>query len=262
MSAPLRVLDIDLDAFVDPAAHHIDGNRLDPHEHSVWSADDALEWPAERCRLDAPRPGWAGEHHDELFDRWRDAITAGAMTTPFHVTHVDAHADLCHGANGYRHLLTDIVHHQLAERTDPDRGHRGLHEGNYLAYAVGCRCVADIDYVYDPGGGGDFHSWFMDGFYDGPDVQGSRDTIHLPHLTADDVSMLDAHGRPKPAAFEPPVSIRSCRLEDFKADSGYDIVCLCRSPEYTPATADALYDAIRDTFVAAPPRRRTAAAGG
>lgn len=249
----MRVLDIDLDAFVEPAAHCVDESRLDPREFSVWPVDRTLKWLADRCRLDGPRPGWAVEHHVEVFDRWRDAVAVGALTSPFHVTHVDAHGDLCLGANGYRHLLIDVVHRPVAERTDPRRGLMGMHSGNYLAYAVGCQWVADIDYVYGPGGGSDFHPWFMDGFYDGLHARGSRDTIRLPHLTENDVTMLDSHGRPRPVRFEPPVAIRSTRLEGFRAEEGYDLLCLCRSPDYTPETADRLFDAIRDKFVGAAP---------
>ena len=39
-------------------------------------------------------PGWVIEHHDEAFARWRVAIGTGLLVPPFHVTHVDAHADL------------------------------------------------------------------------------------------------------------------------------------------------------------------------
>jgi hypothetical protein len=250
VSAPLRVLDIDLDAFVDPAAHNVvPDRRLESGEHTVWSSARAVAWLTERCHLSGPLPGWAVEHHDEVFDLWRGGLAAGTLAAPFHVTHVDAHGDLCKGTNGYVHLLTDVVHRPLAQRAHPDRGEMGLHEGNYLAYAIGCQWVTDIDYVYGPGGGSDVHSWFMDGFYDGVDAPFSRDTIRLPHLTESDVCIVRSHGRPSPMAFEPAVSIRSTRLEEFKADAGYDVICLCRSPEYTPEAADRLYDAIRAAFV-------------
>lgn len=249
--APIRVLDIDLDAFVEPVIFNVTpGQRLDPEEYDVWTIDRTLAWLTERCGLTGPLPGWAVEHHDEVFDRWRDAIAAGSLAAPFHVTHVDAHGDLCYGANGYRHLLTDIVHRPLAERVDPDRGEMGLHKGNFLAFAIGCRWITDIDYVYGPGGGSDIHSWFTDGFYDHVHALPGKTKIRLPHLTQADARTIDNHGRPKPASFEPVVPIRSKRLDDFEADSGYDFICLCRSPEYTPETADPLYDAIRTAFVA------------
>jgi hypothetical protein len=248
MARGMRVLDIDLDVFVNPVEHWADPRgRLDPNDHSVCAIDDALDWLRTHCRLGGPLPGWSVEHHVEIFDRWRGAITNGGLTESFHVTHLDAHADLGLGAAGYRHLLTDVIHRPLAARADPDRGDAGLNSGTFLAYAVGCRWITDIDYVYGAGGGSDAHPYLMEGF------DPRCDTICLPVLSDSDVDALLSGIKPKPRAFEPPVPFRSTRIENFTAPAGYDVICLCRSPDYTPPTADPLYDAIRETFIAGNP---------
>jgi hypothetical protein len=36
---------------------------------------------------------------------------------------------------------------------------------------------------------------------------------------------------------------------DFEAEEPDDIVCLARSPEFTPAESDALFDSIREGFI-------------
>jgi hypothetical protein len=253
-SSTVRVLDIDLDAFVEPPAHWTDHQRLDPDEHYVWPVEQAFAWLTDRCQLDAARPGWAVEHHVEIFDRWHDAIETGQLAAPFHFTHLDAHADLGLGASGYAHLLTDLVHRPVEQRTTPKRGDDGLHSGNFLAYAIGCRWITDVDYVFGPGGGSDLMPYLMDGYYDVEHGPGRKDLVRLPHLWPDDIDhLLYRHGRPSPTCFEPAVGFRSTRTEHFRAADGYDIVCLTRSPDYTPPTADALYDAIRNVFIAGPP---------
>ena len=36
---------------------------------------------------------------------------------------------------------------------------------------------------------------------------------------------------------------------DYRAAEPFDIVCLTRSPQYTPVEADAIFDAIRERFI-------------
>ena len=98
-----RVLDLDLDFFVDGIETNRargDG-RLDPDEYPAWSLADTLDFLRARCGLTGRLPGYVVQYHGELFTRWRDAIDAGLLQAPFHVTHVDAHADLGIGDAGY-----------------------------------------------------------------------------------------------------------------------------------------------------------------
>jgi hypothetical protein len=55
--------------------------------------------------------------------------------------------------------------------------------------------------------------------------------------------------QPAISHLEPPVDCRSGRWEQFRSEQPYDLVCLTRSPIYTPATADPLYAAISTAFV-------------
>src|SRR5690242_18621207 len=103
-----RVPDIDFDFFVVQVVHWPPtGTRPDPKEHLVWSDADALAFLRNRCGLQGRRPGFVAENHAELFPLWRAAIAHGTLVPPFHVTHVDAHADLGLGDVGYVYLLTE-----------------------------------------------------------------------------------------------------------------------------------------------------------
>src|ERR1019366_8668845 len=82
-----------------------DGARLPEDEYSSWSPEETMDFLRGRCHLTGKLPGWVIEHHDEAFARWRDAVGDGMLVPPFHVTHIDAHADLGLGDAGYVHLI-------------------------------------------------------------------------------------------------------------------------------------------------------------
>ena len=76
-----RVLDLDLDFFVDGVAHwrEPDRGRLDADEYPAWSLDGTLNFLQTRCGLTERLPGFVVGDHGELFYRWRDAIDARVL---------------------------------------------------------------------------------------------------------------------------------------------------------------------------------------
>jgi hypothetical protein len=131
----VRILDIDLDFFVQLVVHLPQSDdRPESGEHSVWSVQRAFDFLTGRCGLASPLPGFLIESHDELFFRWRDAIEAEILTPPFHVTHVDAHADLGLGDSGYVYLMTSLLFDPPESRwyPSPPPGTNGLNEANFL----------------------------------------------------------------------------------------------------------------------------------
>ena len=161
-----RVLDLDLDFFVHGVEHWLDRDhgRLDASEFPAWSVEDTLAFLHERCGLTGRLPGFVVEHHGELFTRWGDAIDAGLLRAPFHLTHVDAHADIGLGDAGYMHLMTKLLFRAPEDRRDPGEH---LEDGNYLIFAVGCRWLSALDYIYnrddDGDGPGDILGLVMEG---------------------------------------------------------------------------------------------------
>jgi hypothetical protein len=240
-----RVLDLDLDFFVKDVVYLPDQTtRPDPEWYSAWSDEEALGFLRGRCGLQEPLPGFVTENHGDLFYEWRTAIAAGLLVPPFHVTHVDAHADLGLGDAGYLYLLNELLLVSPEERTDPPRDNLGLTDGNHLAYAVACRWIAELDYVYCPGGGSDeLHLVMQNHDRDADFIQLSPMTAEEHrelHLPADPVVLEEP---------EPPVPYRSFPAEDYTADGRFDFVCLTRSPPYTPETADRLFELICDEFI-------------
>jgi arginase family enzyme len=59
------------------------------------------------------------------------------LVPPFHVTHVDAHADLGNGDAGYAYIMTSLLFSALEDRQRPapGPGETGLTEVNFLLFA-------------------------------------------------------------------------------------------------------------------------------
>ncbi|MEH0353505.1 MULTISPECIES: UPF0489 family protein [Rhodococcus] len=241
-----RILDIDLDFFVTPVVYWPEDNERPPAEdYSVWPIDQALDFLRNRCGLTQKLPGFVTENHGELFPLWRDGVEKGLLKPPFHVTHVDAHADLGLGDSGYMYLMTSLLFEPPEERWYPKVGSAALNDGNFLLFATACRWIHDLTYVHGEGGGSDELFFAMKDF--------DTNSDHVQLAAATEQNIREAINNPdKRLSFsrlEPPVPYASSHWQDFQSDGPYDFICLTRSPPYAPSTADSLYDAIRETFI-------------
>jgi hypothetical protein len=239
-----RVLDVDLDFFVEPPVHWPQWDDRCPEEgRHVLRLEEALAFMRTRCLLNGPLPGGVAEAHDEVFWLWRDAIGSGALEPPFHVTHLDAHADLGLGDSGWVYLMTDLLRRDVADRAEPRTGHGALNEGNFLLYALACRWLDSLEYVYGPGGGGDELVYAL------RDFDREADEVQLKAISSEAAKRpLDFRGWDV-LHLEPGVPYRRHEADKYQAGTGFDLIFLTRSPLYTPASADALFDAIRTEFI-------------
>jgi hypothetical protein len=244
-----RILDIDLDFFVDGAAHWLayEGNRLDVDEYPPWPLEDALAFLRNHCGLSQRLPGFVVERHGELFGRWRDAIDAGALTPPLSVTHVDAHADLGMGDAGYVHLMSELLFKPVHERRLPKPGPSGMDDGNWLSFAVACRWIGELTYVFNTVGPqpSDILAYVMEGF----DPHAAY--IQLAAVEKSDIDELWMRLDKTPVVkhYEPKVPFRAVPFRTFQADHAFDVICLTRSAAFTPAASDAIFDEIRAQFI-------------
>lgn len=242
----MRILDIDLDFFLDRAPHGHDtrrGERLDPREFEAWSMEEVVAFLEHQCGLRDPLPGRSVEEHDEVFRIWRDLISEGQLETPFHVTHVDAHADMDHGGRGYRYLMTELLFENQEDRVRPTEGDDGLNPGNYLLFSVACRWISELTYVFNPGGGSDISGYHKQNY------DWNADVIQLKAIDPEDFAALLGSRHPEPVHLEPPVPVVEIPAVDYRAPAGFDFIFLARSPEYTPEAADAIFDEIRARYI-------------
>ena len=240
----LRMLDIDLDFFVRGVAYWpTQTERLDDTDYPAWSLEDAIVFLEERCALTGPLPGFVVTNHGELFARWRTAIESGALTAPFSVTHVDAHADLGMGDLGYLHLMTELLFEEPENRCYPEMGIRGLGDGNFLAFAIACRWLSDLLVVYNDDGGNDVMRYHMQNF----DI--TAENLQLKAVRPDEMKEKLLGGNPAAERTEPLVPFATTSWNLYQARVPFDVICLAQSPPYTPAGADAIFDEIRHRFI-------------
>ncbi|MGI8796797.1 MAG: hypothetical protein ACR2IR_09510 [Acidimicrobiia bacterium] len=241
-----RVLNLDLDFFLRDAAHWRgrQHERLDANECPPWLLEEAISFLEDRCGLAGKLPGFVVEHHGELFDRWRSAIDGGRLNVPFHLTHVDAHADLGLGDAGYVYLMTKLLFGAPKNRRYPDPDE--LADGNWLAFAIACRWVSAMVYVFNDGGGDDLFPYHMQNF----DV--TADNIELKAIRPEDWKAVEYKVDKRSAVIahrEPLVPIQQMRWDSFATDQPFDVICLAQSPPFTPPEADVIFDEIKRHYV-------------
>lgn len=235
----MTVLDIDLDFFVTPIKHMVDGDtRLDGDRYSVEDADSAMEFLHSRCGL--PRtdvlPGAIFEHHEELFDH-----AIARWTEPVHLIHVDAHADIGGGfTRCWDYVCTGFTHLSPERRRFPTRGLSGLNCGNFIVFLAGCGLLEKVTFVSHPDWIDDYNPIYMKNF--DPD----SGFIQLKRFTREDVD--DAlTGSPLysyPHETEAAIPLVRIPRDNFTVDGAVSEVFLTRSPGYTPPDADLLFDRI------------------
>jgi len=241
-----RILDLDLDFFVEGSANwrSAGSGRLDAAEYPPWPRDDALAFLRERCKLGDPSPGFVVENHGELFDRWATAIDADKLTLPLSVTHIDAHSDLGLGDTTYINLLTELLFVDVDERR---AGAAALvNDGNYLAFAIACRWLADLTLVRNGLGGGrpnDLFPYYMENF----DLGAAN--IELNAMSREQFERRRYGHEYVVAAVEPKVPLRHMAWRDFDTPMPFEVICLARSPDFTPVELDPLFDEIRERFI-------------
>jgi hypothetical protein len=221
-----------------------DDGRLAAADFPPWSLDEALTFLKDRCGLSRKLPGSVVEHHGSVFGLWRTAIASGRLDTPFQVTHVDAHADIGLGDAGYVYLMTDLLFEPHENRQHPKEGVGGLDDGNWLAFALACRWITDLVYVFNDGGGNDILHYHMQDF----DV--SAPNIELKAVRGHELArVMFQEMRPEVARFEPRIPFHQLHWESFRAQQPFDAVFLARSPSFTPPECDVIFDEIRHRFI-------------
>jgi len=240
----MRILDIDLDFFLNTVRFWPSfGRPIDP-QLRAWSPDAVRVFLETRCSLrrDQPVPGVIVEEHHEIFFDWRQRIQKGQLQPPFEVVHLDAHADLGYGDASVPYVLTEVLAQPLEHRAFPRVGGReGLGPGNYLLFAVACRWIRTLTYVYHPGRYTDLPERIV---YRNAQGEG---WIALPYYGPIAPELLCQHHKLQPLAVEPPVPYREVPGTTYINTEGpFDFLYVARSPAYTPTEADRLLEVFRE----------------
>jgi hypothetical protein len=239
----MRVLDIDLDFFVQPIANWPRaGRRLPRSEYSVWTPDQVHRFLEEQCGLSRERPckGWVFRHHDEALYYWLDLIDEGVLEAPFDLVHVDAHSDL--GSKGYggeRYIMGELLAKPLADRRKPDLNK--VRPSNFLAFAIANRLVRTLTFVMPEAYTNDMY-WF---YWANP--ENAYDGLQLKLYSETSLGrVMQGVTSEVPLEREPVVPFMPTPLTEFVRGDEFAIATLCQSPEYTTEEADAIIAVFRE----------------
>lgn len=240
-----RVLDIDLDFFLDRIfnSDREPRGRLDPRAYRVDPTEVALSWLSDQCAvsLDRPTPGSAHEHHVDVWFEWRRMIRNGTLRTPFEVIHVDAHADMGLGNNSCLYIAEELLAQPVDRRRVPvGRDTWCVRDNNFIAYALACRWIGRLTYVTHPDCQDDVQWLHM------KDFDTRSGFVQMKQFQPGFAEGLDHFLDVKKLPFkpEPEIPMDMIGRADYRADRAPDFIFVSRSPNYTPATADPLFEAL------------------
>jgi hypothetical protein len=236
------ILDIDLDFFVTPIRHEVETDeRLPEGEYSVESCTAALGFLRDACGLPLDRSvrGVQFEHHDEVFD-----FVVENLPDALEWIHVDAHADIGGGwrVRCWPYIFCEFTHLDQAARRKPLRGPNGLNCGNFLLFLAGCNKLKDVTFVTPPTWKNDYQAIYMKEFSE------TSGAIQLKRYSKSATSCMTPLHLVKHDV-EPPIPYKSVPRADFKASAKPDLVLLTRSPGFTTASSDVLYNAIANCLL-------------
>jgi len=242
----MKVLDLDLDFFLDRAATRIDHytrDRLPEQDYSPWGAYEVECFLEKQCGLSPAHPimGKFFKYHHEVFYFWRDIIARGQLKIPFEVVHIDAHADFGLGDTSYFYLLCELLHKDISCRLTPEEGAEKLNPGNFLAFAIACRWINKIVYVKHPD---NYRIDIAEFYFENCQTDSGYIQLKSYHIKSLRENLHDIRRLP-PTALEPKVPICITTLQDFKESTNYDFVCLTQSQGYTPKSSDELLPIIK-----------------
>ncbi len=249
--ANIRVLDLDLDFFLSSISRR-ETPRAENQGLVPWTASRVRQFLERNCALSQQRrlPGSVLATHDELFYRWRDLYYRRAIKSPLHVVHVDAHADLRGSIDGsWAQVMGELLHRPVSERADPRNGAAlcggGLNEANFLVFAIACRWIASLTYVFHP------RLCAKGRSQDIPKIYLPEGSLRSHQLQLRAVEKARCNGatpieRIPTVHLEPAVPFRKVHPRRFHTLDSFDYVFLTQSPSYTPSSADSLVPVIRE----------------
>lgn len=262
----MRILDIDMDYFMEDIAHTSDTitERLSEEDYGdcVWSKERVYSFIENNLGLSKEKKikGRIVTGHNEALIFWKELIAHNELTVPFEVVHVDSHADLGLGFQSPYRIMDSLLYYPVEERPEHNKyidyngNMRTEGIGDYLLFAIAYQWISKITYCANPNGDKNDYVWeTLKDFHEeliwdkpveniiqlayNPDMDLPRyndcDTIKKKYLQG-------SHREP-----EVPLLIIPT-IDAVKYDGDFDFIVMAQSPNYTPASADFIMDIIRE----------------
>jgi len=247
---PLKILDFDLDFFLEGICYGGDARgsrRIDGEKFKPWSKDRVVLFLEGNCGLSVHRRirgAFFIEHHKLFHWMTRMRQVTGQEDLCFSIDHIDGHADLGAGGSSMEYIATELLFLPLEQRDFLQRYgmSQDLDPGNFLLYAMACRLVKELNFIFPPGGGKDVPSILY------KDYDKNSRALQLKKFTGLQMSELledqEHLERFTPAGVEPAVPFRIVPYHEFRSVGDYDLIFLAKSPTFTPVESDVLIPVI------------------
>lgn len=242
-----RMLDIDMDFFLNRIATERIGNeRLDEKEYIPWKEQKFRAFLEENCRMSKMEKirGRIIEEHDEAFYFWKELIKKKEINCPFFITHLDAHTDLKAGYpnKGSKYILSELLHLPMKDRLESVNTHE-MGPANYLSYAIACGFFNSVELVFHSDL--DCHSAELPKLF----FKNESPCSGVIEMKSYSESEVRYQNFGEPGSKDKEIPFRIIRGDDFQVDQNYDFLTFCKSPGYTPKTADFMLDVVKEYII-------------
>lgn len=265
----MKILDLDMDYFMESVAHTPDSvrDRLSENEYgdSVWSEERVRNFLEKNLGLSKDKRirGRIVSGHNEALIFWRELIAEGSLTTPFEVIHVDSHADLGLRYSSWTYILNHLLAYPPEERPIHNRYvdcYGKIKEesiGDYLLFAIAYRWISKITYCANPNGDKNDYLWvtlknFEENFIWDEPVENIIQLLYNPNMEFPQYKDYPYVKKKYITASkkEPDVPLLIIpTVETVKYSGDFDYIVMAQSPNYTPASADFIMNIFKEYIV-------------
>lgn len=250
----VRVLDLDLDFFLNGAAHYVQKSdkRLSDDEYRPWTDKQVRDYLEKHLKLrtDKKIPAILCVNHDEVLYHCEKLICEKWVAAPFDLVHVDAHADMGMGSDAWVEILELASNGELVKRQFRTNCFEKADYDNYVSYMLLLRMLASLTYVYNADGGDDVFSGFL---CDGgkkigvPVWPGNEEGFEQTkkQWLSDVMSSMHDYQRGD-GDLEPVVPFEEICADAYCESGKYDWAFLAQSPNFTPKASDRLISVVGD----------------
>lgn len=249
----MRVLDLDLDYFLDEPVHDVEyssDTRVTDEAciESVWSEARVRNFLENNLKLSRDKKvyGRVLKGHDEALYFWNELIESKKLIAPFSIMHVDSHADLSFCDVTKTFVLDELIFWEpknriprYCENFEINGDYYNIGIGNYLLFAIAFRWVKDLTYCTNPN-------------CDPGDIPREILSKSIPdHL----LQSYDLYIKLQPTEHhcesnypqEPVIPLRIIPKIEFVQNADvFDFISIAQSPNYTPENADYILDIVRE----------------
>ncbi len=246
----MKVLDIDLDFFLDKVTYPISNKSRYPDEMcEVWSEKKVVEYFEKILGLSKERKvkGRIIERHNESLDFWEEQIASKKLTIPFQIIHIDSHSDLDYidrtiegelDSSGYMQLLSLPCvknRYQLIYKSTTNELHeKWINEGNYLIFSIAFEWVKKIVYCTNT------TESYMNNDY--PKQFVFKDIFEKNNKYSKILYLANSNNKEKYLVDYDIIT----KIQNDENFGDYDFITFAKSPQYTPKKSDFIISIIKE----------------